>query len=129
MKNKQFLLKALGCLTLVMQANLFAEQASSTVSDQNSSMRTHHTPREDGATVQIEADGTKIITTKNKTIIQVKPDGTKIISKADGTIVQKNRDGTKIIKKADGTTVQVNPDGSKEIKKADGSTIEVKPAK
>lgn len=80
----------------------------------------------EGATVQVKADGTKIITTRDTTVIEVKPDGSKIIKNADGSTIEKKTDGSKIIKKSDGTIVQIKADGSKVIKKSDGTTIDEK---
>jgi T-complex protein 10 C-terminus len=61
------------------------------------------------------------------TSVQIMPDGTKMIQHSDGTFIQINPDGSKMIKQPDGTSVLVKPDGSKTIKKPDGTTIEVKP--
>lgn len=61
--------------------------------------------------------------------VQIKPDGTKLFKDSEGSSVQIDPDGKKTIKQADGTWIQIKPDGSKTIKKPDGSTVEIKPGK
>lgn len=61
----------------------------------------------------------------NAASVQTQADGTRIIKDTDGTVIQKKPDGSKVIKKTDGTTVEVRADGSKLIRNADGTTIEV----
>lgn len=122
-------LVALCLLAGLIQATLFAgygqngyQVADNTMQSQNNRMIT----RPDGSSIEIEADGTKTIKTKDS-LIQVKPDGTEIIKNADGTTIQRNPDGSKSIVKPDGTSIQIQADGTKVIKKANGKQIEVKP--
>ena len=131
-KNPQYSLKSLvlpslvGFLTFggLSSAHLMAEDTQQTAPKAAAESATITTP--DGASIQIQPDGTKIIKAPDNTTIQVKPDGTKIIKEADGTTVQKNPDGSKVIQKPDGTTVQIRADGSKLIKSPDGTTVDVK---
>lgn len=41
--------------------------------------------------------------------VQIKEDGSKLIKKTDGTSIEIKPDGSKHIRKADGTTVDINP--------------------
>jgi hypothetical protein len=68
---------------------------------------TGHT--EGNTSVQINADGSKVIHDADGSTIQVQPDGSKVIHKPDGTSIQIQSDGTKIIRKPDGTQVEVKP--------------------
>ena len=83
------------------------------------------TVNDEGSSVQVKEDGTKIIKSADGTLVQVNPDGSKLIRNSDGTEVQKNANGSKLIKNADGTSIQINVDGSKVIKSADGTTVNV----
>ena len=68
-----------------MQSNLVAEEFHLDQLDPHSS-------------IQINADGTKVIKKEDGTTIQIKPDGSKTITKPDGTKVQINSNGTKSAK-------------------------------
>lgn len=64
---------------------------------------------------------------ENDATVEVRADGTKIIKKSDGTSVEIKPDGTKFIRDSDGSTILINPDGSKTIKTPNGATINVTP--
>lgn len=96
MQDIKWLLKSvMGLLFfgMLLQSNLRAEAA------QNEKLQTKVIQGSDGATIQIEEDGSKLI------------------KKADGTTIQIKSDGTKIIKKSDGTHIEIKPNSeSRDIK-------------
>jgi hypothetical protein len=114
MNNKKHLSKYLLSIPLMsfltlggfLQGNLMADDK---MDADSSSANSKFFQDEEGSSVQVEADGTKIIKRNDGTIVQVKPDGTKFIRSADGSTIQVGPDGTKIITKPDGSTIQIKP--------------------
>lgn len=78
----------------------------------------------DGSSIQITADGTRIITHEDGSSITKKPDGTELVKNVDGSTILTRPDGTKIVVYKDGHSMEYFADGSHRLTTKDGSSIQ-----
>lgn len=102
-------------LGLLLQATLVANNQPQLQVDTDK--HTLFLKDDEGNSVEIKADGSKVIKKTDGTLVEVRPDGSKhIIDAKDATSIEVKVDGTKIIQKKDGTIIEVKPDGTTNVK-------------